>query len=387
MMRSTCTHAYGEAFEFEKGIDSNSCYICHNYPHQSRRAQCSECFSEICIMCLEKTFNIKKQFNQNEKTDKTVILRLEILEKQYQLLDHRVKNLVDKPSSSKIHEEYLEKEIKNDMHIQCNTSLLSGVRVSCVITFPDQTSTSLTGFIDTGATQVYIRHSLVPQSCIKILDKPIDSQQADGSINSTNTMVPNCSLTFTTNCLKSQTYKLPSIYSRGFQNLHNIDIILGLRFLLKDNGCLILTKDYFQILKDSSYIPVLPHQSALEKHGGNPTSSNTSSNTNPYPNCTCPVPGACKKRNQNNQIFLNIDTKELTDHPPIHEIDPDYDFYIQTQEYSQQIPKIRKDLSHFEDSYSFVSEDIQNIISRLEKQEIIGENPQRLGKKIRSIAH
>ncbi|KAJ8644993.1 hypothetical protein MRB53_006741 [Persea americana] len=81
-------------------------------------------------------------------------------------------------------------------------------------------------------------------------------------------------------------------------------------FLLKDDGCLILTKDYFQILKDSSYIPVLPHQSALEKRGGNPTSSNTSSNTNPYPNCTCPVPGPCKKKNQNNQIFLEKDTKD-----------------------------------------------------------------------------
>lgn len=85
---STCTHDLGKAFEFEKGIDSNPCFYCKNYPHQKRRAQCSECFREICLACLKLHFNIEKPIQHFQ--DKNLLLRINILENQYQLLTNRV---------------------------------------------------------------------------------------------------------------------------------------------------------------------------------------------------------------------------------------------------------------------------------------------------------
>ena len=85
---------------------------------------------------------------------------------------------------------------------------------------------------------------------------------------------PNSKIIFETNCENSKEYTLPhnNIWVRHLK-ISDIHVILGLSFLLKDDGGVTLNKNYLHFHRHTFLAPVVSSL-RIEKRGGEPLSNN-----------------------------------------------------------------------------------------------------------------
>lgn len=97
-------------------------------------------------------------------------------------------------------------------------------------------------------------------------------------------------LSFYTNC---NTYSYCTVLKEAwiFTYKHqNLDIILGLDFILQNIGSLTINKGFIQISRYTINTPIIANQSCVEKRGG--TLENKLENKTD--NCNCEYKGGCK---------------------------------------------------------------------------------------------
>lgn len=89
-------------------------------------------------------------------------------------------------------------------------------------------------------------------------NKPARAQQMDGQLHTYDTQLAPAKIRFKTNCDRfSSEYDLPTTWVRTL-NL-SIDFIIGLNFLLHQNGGILISRDYLQIHKELLFTPVENH--------------------------------------------------------------------------------------------------------------------------------
>ncbi|XP_057486650.1 uncharacterized protein LOC130783343 [Actinidia eriantha] len=119
------------------------------------------------------------------------------------------------------------------------------------------------GLVDTGCTSCIINKKLIPDYLCKKSDRIIQGQQMDGKLHSYDTeLVPGAMISFKTNCDQFSTeYTLPQAWVRNL-NVSS-DFIIGLTFLLNQNGGIFISKEYLQLRKNTLFTPV---ESILDRH-------------------------------------------------------------------------------------------------------------------------
>ena len=369
--KDLCQHE----FKHKMGTDTTKCEFCPWYPAFDKRFKCIECIIEICHVCAKSKFNIElPKENKFVYTDKN-----KINEERIKILEDRINNLeldieeikiniptliqdkektINLNESTSITENEIDKNLNNiDKSIQiplmCNTENLKELRVPTKLNIKG-IEIKVLAFIDTGATSSTICSTLVPYRYITKAERPKQSVQFDGTTNIITNIVKNINISFTNTCGEwSPQYNIKQLWVLKL-NIQGIKLILGLDFLLSDNGSFTLNKDYLQISKKTTLTPILS-EFALEKRGGNNQNDNCE-------NCTCPIPGQCKKINKENEL-TNTEEKEI-------EIIKNYEY--KRKEFTKDIQLINpREISKL----LLTTDDIDHIISKLEKLEIIGEKP------------
>ena len=102
--------------------------------------------------------------------------------------------------------------------------------------------------LDTGCTHVIIDEKIIPKRIIILAEKPMTTQQLDGSLNRyTNHLSTTTKISFMTNCYSSPKYSLllKETWIKPLNLRHQV--ILELSFLLKDNGQITFNKDFFTL--------------------------------------------------------------------------------------------------------------------------------------------
>ncbi|PSS23891.1 Reverse transcriptase/Ribonuclease [Actinidia chinensis var. chinensis] len=129
------------------------------------------------------------------------------------------------------------------------------LEVNCKIRIKDFTVDCL-GLVDTGCTSCIINKKLIPDYLCKKSDRIIQGQQMDGKLHSYDTeLVPGAMISFKTNRDQFSTeYTLPQTWVRNL-NVSS-DFIIGLTFLLNQNGGIFISKDYLQLRKNTLFTPV-----------------------------------------------------------------------------------------------------------------------------------
>ena len=102
--------------------------------------------------------------------------------------------------------------------------------------------------LDTRCTHVIIDEKIIPKDFIILAEKPMIAQQIDGSFNSYKYQLElGAKISFMTNSYSSPEYSLPQnkTWIKPLKLRHQV--ILGLSFLLKDNGQVTFSKDFLSL--------------------------------------------------------------------------------------------------------------------------------------------
>lgn len=130
----------------------------------------------------------------------------------------------------------------------CNTEKLRELRILTLLNIKG-IEIQVLAFIDTGATSSTICSKIIPHHLVSKAEKPKQSTQFDGKTIIVTDVVKNVQIRFSTTCNDwSQHYPLKHLWVTEL-NLGSITLILGLDFLLNDNGQFSFNKDYLQISK------------------------------------------------------------------------------------------------------------------------------------------
>jgi len=150
-------------------------------------------------------------------------------------------------------------------------------------------------------------------------------------------------------------------------------MILGLDFIVHDNRIVTITKDYLLISTNSQRSPIIDELTSelRTKHGDIPIVVNNKNNK-----CLCDTPGSCKIKESQN--YRRIDT-----------LDKSYDYCQENiLESIKTETELHYELSVAESDYNSIKinkiitfDNIQQIIDRLNKISIIGEDPTKYWEK------
>ncbi|KAG5578188.1 hypothetical protein H5410_058322, partial [Solanum commersonii] len=110
--------------------------------------------------------------------------------------------------------------------------------------------------VDSGCTKSIINRSILPSEIIKEFPEPQSAMQMDGSSNIYKHNVSNAQISFLNTCVDfyKPTYKLEKIWVRDL-NIR-IDFVLGLDFLLHNNGSCLLTRDRVIFSKNMTHTSI-----------------------------------------------------------------------------------------------------------------------------------
>ena len=179
------------------------------------------------------------------------------------------------------------------------------------------------------------------------------TQQVDGSINRyTNHLSTTTKISFMTNCYSSRKYSLPlkETWIKPLNLRHQV--ILGLSFLLKDNGQITFNKDFFTL---SRHCMTSPLQKKLEIISPSELDKqiehfkNQAINKKDY---ECVKKGQCSLGNIiQEEEFEEVEYKDMN---------------------LSDLVLVSNSINYF--MMNKKKEQIQNLVDRLEKLEIIGEN-------------
>lgn len=346
----TCDHKWQKY----TGTDNIPCVICNLFPHKRLRAKCQNCHLEACIKCLEKKELIQVEpdlINEEKDLDKQ---ELRVLRRRIESVEDTVKffqkklDLFEKQIKRKdTVEENKDLILQDYLQVVCNAENLKSLKVKCKIRIDDFIINCL-ALVDSGCSNCILNKSLVPTRYIVKSDSPLEAQQMDGGIFSYKEILrPNSKISFETNCGFSKEYTLPpkNTFVR-ILNLTNIDFILGLNFLLKDDGSVTLSKDYLHFHKHTFFTPAI--------------TTHFSSKTDKHDSPVLEKPCKCKKERecQLKEEELDEGLEEILDYNEDHFIDYDLDFVSSEKLYTALVTDL----------------DIDNLVSKLEKIGIIGED-------------
>ena len=217
---------------------------------------------------IEEYFNIS--LNENLSLEKIVEKysleeKIEYLEKEiallketyYELNKYFEKYLV-KRKLEEIPKELMSEEEKN-VHLikMCNKlGNIKAPQVECTIRIRNYLIKT-NALLDTRCTHVIIDEKIILTDFIITTEKPMVAQPVDGSFNHYKYQLePRAKLSFMTNCYSSPQYSLH--YNEFWVKPLNLrhHVILGLSFLLKDNGQVTFSKYCFSLSRHSITNPL-----------------------------------------------------------------------------------------------------------------------------------
>ena len=111
--------------------------------------------------------------------------------------------------------------------------------------------------LDTGCTHIIIDEKIIPKKFITLAEKLMTAQQVDGSLNRyINHLSTTTKKSFMTNCCSSPEYslQLKKTWIKPLNLRHQV--ILGLSFLLKDNGQITFNKYFFTLSRHCIISPL-----------------------------------------------------------------------------------------------------------------------------------
>ena len=163
-----------------------------------------------------------------------------MLKEGYNNLNIKFEKHIGKKKLEEIPEEFMNEE-NNNIIIHtietCNKlGEIKAPQIECTIRI-EIFLTKTHALLDTGCTHVIIDEKIIPEKIITLAEKPMTTQQVDGSLNRyTNHLSTTTKISCMTNCYSSPEYSLPlkETWIKPLNLIHRV--ILGLSFLLKDNG-------------------------------------------------------------------------------------------------------------------------------------------------------
>lgn len=376
---SYCDHDW----ERNKGMDSIACYICLLHPDINRRAQCKKCYIEACFMCLGFQIKVKGEYTKTEIINMRDHIRL--LESRVTVLEQKIdiNNMSEKPLSEHDYDSDQRREMEPEAgpsHVVemksetiCNMKSQNKIIINGILRIQDY-SKEVKIFVDTGCTLTLLTTPDIPNKYYKKLQNPIAAQQMDNGWNYYKYIIKNLTLSIKDKCgVMSEPYPMKQVtVSHTFHKSY--DIVLGVDFILSMNGSIYINKDYFILSKITTTSPIdnnpgvpeeaLKTSELREKLGGNNDTKNSKFEKCPgkgHPSCTCDtkISEACNEVCECNEIYrYNYDEVES-----LCEVIEKCEYYV-------------RDLQELNNSYMEINNDeIRNIIDRLDKSEILGQNP------------
>ena len=209
------------------------------------------------MICIEEYFNTS--LNENPSLEKIVENfsleeNIEYLEKEralrkenYSELNKYFKKYLGKRKLEEIPEELMSEEEKIVHPIKICNELenIKAPQVECTIRIRNYLIKT-NALLDTRCTYVIIDEKIIPKDFIITAEKLMVTKQVDGSFNNYKYQLElGAKILFMTNCYSSPEYSLPhnETWIKPLNLRHQV--ILGLSFLLKDNGQVTFSKDLF----------------------------------------------------------------------------------------------------------------------------------------------
>ena len=377
-----CNHE----FERNKGIDSNQCVFCKWYPSRDKRAKCKFCYAEGCIECIENLLKIKvikqERYDNKEVSNDIINLRIITLENRMNELERKVIFL--EKGKEKMKEkttELVHKDKEWEMHgastqeaelmsidtmvnhyegLICNEDKkFTTIKILARLKIQDIEIETL-ALVDTGCTGSIINKKILPQRLIKTLDKPIAAMQMDGTYNTYQHYIGKTQVSFINTCnnFYKPTYTLDRVWVRDL-NI-NIDFVLGLKFMIQNNGGTLITRDGVIFFKQLTYTPV--QTTNYETKGRHTDISPENQGEDNLQTC-------CKDCTDNKQCCTD-------QHEKYEEEEEEYD--IREKDYV--LIEIENEFYNFQVGIEKIGnikspKDLENIVQILDEMEIIGEKP------------
>ena len=351
-------------------VDSIRCFKCKWFPYRLHRAKCQKCYLEGCIIYVEEYFdtNISTEMNECQKDNQEIINTLSIDEKikrieqeiilikeGYNDLVTKFENYIGKKKLGETPEELMDEENSNVIihPIQICNKLgeIKAPQIECTIRIEDFLIKTY-ALLDTCCTHVIIDEKIIQKRFITLAEKPMIEQQVNGSFNRyTNHLSTTAKISFMTNCYSSPENFLPlkETWIKPLNLRHQV--ILGLSFLLKDNGQITFNKDFFTLSRHCMKSPLqkkLEIISPEELDKQIEYSKNQAINKKDY---ECEKEGQCSLANIIQEDFEEEEYEDM---------------------YLTELVHINNSINYF--MINIKEEQIQSLIDKFKKLKIIGEN-------------
>lgn len=335
-------------WENGKGSDDIRCVSCGWCPIISNRYKCSNCYIEICKQCYNREEPLDSEYEQEVPVEAyTLETEVQELRQRVQTLELRIANMEQFQEArwEKFLHTSIRKILKEDTPpesselIEVSTTFCKrkpqSIRIPVILQIGKMTRQGL-AMIDTGMTHTKVCSSIIPSQLVKPLQDSFIGQDVNGNLSEITHGIPKIGIIFQDTCNTKLETTLRQVPLRNL-TMHRCIIILGLDYILANQGQLIVNNQFTSISRNTVTMvnqDIKSVQSTLLFEGDKGNREN----------CECKIPFSCQEN-----LDMSLDLFEV---------------------------EVPSDLISINQLSAFkIPEDLAQWQSKLEKMEIIGEKP------------